>query len=71
MNTKQAKQVLKNAGYCVENLLHVSDVTDNYHCTESQASEVLSEALSNQWITEQMWAVVTDEAERLEYKNKD
>ena len=71
MNTKQAKQVLKDAGYCVENLLHVSDVTDNYHCTESQAADVLSEALDNQWVHSQMWAVVIDEAERMEYKNKD
>ena len=71
MTTKQAKKVLKDAGYCIENLLHTSDVTDNYHCTESQASDVLSEALGNQWVHSQMWAVVIDEAERMEYKNKD
>ena len=67
MNTKQAKQVLKDAGYCVENLLHVSDVTDKYHCTESQANDVLNEVLSSEWLHSE----ILDEAERMEYKNKD
>ena len=41
----QAKEVLRKAGYHVDSLWHVQDVTDRYECDEDTAYEVLSEAL--------------------------
>lgn len=57
MTTEQAKEVLRNAGYFVENLWHVDDVR---HVTEEsisneQAMEVLSMALTNEATMEQIW----------------
>jgi phosphosulfolactate synthase (CoM biosynthesis protein A) len=43
--TEQAKQVLREAGYYVDNLWHVSDVMDKYECTKEEAKEVLDGAL--------------------------
>ena len=40
ITTEQAKKVLSDAGYCVENLWHISDVTDNYHCSDEQAKKL-------------------------------
>ena len=45
ITTEQAKKVLSDAGYCVENLWHISDVTDNYHCSDEQAKKLLDVAI--------------------------
>lgn len=41
----QAKEVLRKAGYHVDSLWHVQDVTDRYECDEDTAYEILSEVL--------------------------
>lgn len=48
MNHKEiskAKYILKQAGYHVDSLWHISDVTDRYECDEDTAYEILSEVL--------------------------
>jgi hypothetical protein len=62
----QAKQVLKNAGYYVDNLWQVEDVSDNYECTEEEALEVLDSAMQNDATMEQIWFAIKFVAEDME-----
>jgi hypothetical protein len=55
---ENAKQVLKSAGYFVDNLWHVSDVKENYECTDEQAQQVLSASLQNEATMEQIWFAI-------------
>lgn len=57
MTIAEAKQVLKDAGYFVDNLWHIQDV---YNAAEGniqkdQAMQVLDMALTNEITTEQIW----------------
>jgi hypothetical protein len=60
-SVEQAKQVLKEAGYFVDNLWHVSDVKDRLDCNNDIAQEILEEALTNEATMEQIWMAI-DEA---------
>lgn len=37
-----ARQILTNAGFCVESLWHVDTITKNFNCTNEQAMEILN-----------------------------
>lgn len=51
-----AKQVLRDAGYFVDNLWHVDDVKDRYDCDDNeQAQDILSTALTNEATMQQIW----------------
>jgi hypothetical protein len=41
----KAKEVLRQAGYHVDSLWHVQDITDRYECDENTAYEILTEVL--------------------------
>jgi len=41
----QAIEVLRKAGYHVECLWHIQDVTDRYECDQETAYEILTEVL--------------------------
>ena len=43
--TEAAKSVLRKAGYHVDSLWHVQDVTDRYECGEEMAYEILTAVL--------------------------
>ena len=43
--TEAAKEVLRKAGYHVDSLWHVQDVTDRYECDADKAYEILTEVL--------------------------
>jgi hypothetical protein len=58
MTVEQAKQVLKDNGYCVENLWSVWDVQSMYNCTDDEAQDVLSGALQNDATMEQIWFAI-------------
>jgi muramoyltetrapeptide carboxypeptidase LdcA involved in peptidoglycan recycling len=60
---EQAKEVLKEAGYFVGNLWHISDVQDKFECTDEEAQEVLSQALENDATMEQIWYAIGHHAE--------
>ena len=60
---EQAKQVLRDNGYYVNNLWCVEDVQDNYDCTEKEAQDVLNEALNNETTMEQIWFAINFHAE--------
>ena len=70
MTTKEAKEVLKNAGYFVDNLWHVNDVQANYDCTEEEAQEVLDGAFNNDATMEQIWFAISFHAEYNEFNRK-
>lgn len=68
MNTTEAKEVLKNAGYFVDNLWQTCDVTINYDCTEEQANKILERAFRNEATFEQIWMAISYEAESMNLK---
>lgn len=74
MTTEQAKQVLRNAGYYVDNLWHINDVMDVFECNEQEAQEVLNEALTNGHVMETIHyaieAYASDDYKRKEVTNE-
>jgi hypothetical protein len=60
---EQAKAILKQYGYFVDNLWSVSDVTDRYDCTDKKAQEVLNKALTNESVVEQILFAIDDECD--------
>ncbi len=58
MTVEEAKQVLRKAGYQVDNLWHIEDVKVNYDCTDDEAMEVLEKALGSSSTIERIWFVV-------------
>jgi hypothetical protein len=60
---EKAKQVLRDAGYFVDNLWHRYDVQQNYDCTDEEAMEILESALTNEYTQEQIFDAIDDSAE--------
>jgi hypothetical protein len=53
-----AKLVLKQAGYFVDNLWHVNDVQDRFECDENTAQYILNDALTNEATVEQIFFAI-------------
>lgn len=66
-----AKKLLKEHGYFVENLWQTEDVTINWDCTEEEAQEVLEGALTNEATYQQIWEAISYEAESMNLKRRD
>lgn len=59
-----AKLVLKQAGYYVDNLWHVDDVKDRYECNDDEtAQKILNLALTNDYTMETIHYSINDLAE--------
>jgi hypothetical protein len=59
MTTQEAKEVLRNAGYFVDNLWHVDDIKLRYNCDDDeQAQDILNTALTNDATMEQIWFAI-------------
>jgi len=72
LSIEDAKQILESNGYFVANLWHVYDVTSTYKCTDEQAYGVLNDALTNEYLMEQIWDTIYLVAEDLNLeKNED
>lgn len=67
---EEAKKILKNAGYFVDNLWHTCNVTIDYSCTQEDAQKILYLALTNESIVEQVWDEIICEADKLNLKEK-
>lgn len=65
-----AKLVLKQAGYFVDNLWHINDVQDRYECDDNTAQDILHNALTNEYIVEKIFSQIIDYAECEELKEK-
>ena len=57
-----AKLVLKQAGYFVDNLWSINDVQDRFECDDDTAQEILNDALTNEYIVQQIFSCITDSA---------
>ena len=55
MKIEEAKQVLRDAGFQVENLWSLPDVMDNYDCSEEDAMDLLEQTLTNDHVMETIW----------------
>lgn len=53
-----AREVLRKAGYFVDNLWTVDDVKSKFNCTDEEAQEVLNGALTNEATMEQIWFAI-------------
>lgn len=60
MTIEQAKQVLRDNGYFVDNLWHIQDVYDvaDGNIQKDQAMTVLEIALTNEATTDQIWFAI-------------
>lgn len=65
-----AKKLLKEHGYFVDNLWQVEDVIGNWECTEEQAQEVLYKALTSESTIEQIHIAVCFMAEDMNLKER-
>jgi hypothetical protein len=59
---QEAKAILREAGYFVDNLWHVSDVQQDFKCTDEEAQQVLKEALTNSWTMSEIWSTIREYA---------
>jgi len=57
MTTEQAKQVLRNAGYYVDNLWSIRDVDDD-SLTDKQKMSALDMAFNNEHINEEIFYAI-------------
>ena len=55
---EQAKSILRDAGYFVDNLWSVHDVKSIYECDNDAAQEILYDALTNDGTMEQIWFAI-------------
>lgn len=55
MGIDEAKKVLEEAGYYVNNLWHVKDVQSKFDCSEEEAMDVLEEALTSDSTFNTIW----------------
>lgn len=56
---QKAKEILRKAGYFVDNLWHIDDVKLRYNCNDDeQAQEILQSALTNEATMEQIWFAI-------------
>ena len=60
---EQAKALLKENGYQVDNLWCVDDVKGKFKCTDEEAYDVLYGALTNDATMEQIWLAIDIHAE--------
>jgi hypothetical protein len=68
---EQAKDILRSAGYFVDNLWQTEDVKINYHCSEQQARKILHNALTNDAIYQLIFEGISYQAESMNLKHKD
>lgn len=65
-----AKEVLREAGYFVDNLWSIDDVKLRFAVFDDEdAQGILSDALTNEWITEQIIRTIEDTAMDMGFKN--
>jgi hypothetical protein len=64
-----AKETLRKAGYFVDNLWHVDDVKSKYQVFDNEdAQDILNDALTNEWVFDQIWYAIRNAAELNEFK---
>ena len=69
MTTEQAKELLRNAGYYVDDLWSIHDVRDD-SLTDEQKMKALDMAMKNQYTTEQIFHAINVSVEIITEKIK-
>lgn len=65
----EAKEVLRKAGYFVDNLWHIDDVKLRFKVFDNEdAQDVLNQALTNEWVFDQIWYAIDNAAEYKGFK---
>lgn len=66
---QEAKSLLRKAGYFTDNLWHVDDVKSKFEIFDNEdAQDVLNDALTNEWVIEQIRISINNIAEYKEFK---
>lgn len=68
---QQAKDILANNGFSVNNLWNINDVLSVVKCNKAEAHDILQNALTNEAVMEQIWYAIKDYAEINEFELKD
>jgi len=68
---ENAKDLLKANGYQTYNLWHVDDVMLQYECNLDEAMDIIEQALTNEWVIEQVFYVVGSLASEYGLKRKE
>lgn len=68
---QQAKAILREAGYFVDNLWTLDDVQSRYECDDKTAQEILDYVLTNERLVEDIFELIHLEAEEMELKDKE
>lgn len=50
----EALDYLESQGFYIRNTWHIQDVQDKFQCTEEEAFDVLDDAVSGEWIIQQI-----------------
>jgi hypothetical protein len=65
MTTEEAKQVLRNAGYYVDNLWSIHDVdAEGIDMTDDERYKILDGVLQSEWIMEQINVCIASDVEQ-------
>ena len=66
---EKAKEVLRKAGFFTDNLWHVDDVKLRFQVFDNEdAQDILNDALTNEWVFDQIWYAIDNAAEDKGFK---
>lgn len=69
ISTEQARQVLKEAGYYVDNLWSINDVyTEGIDISDDDKYDILDKVLQGEWIMEKINLSIADEVDDFRIK---
>lgn len=66
---EEAKQILKQNGYYVDNLWSIEDVKGNHNMDDDDAYEVLDRAMNSEYIVSNIFEIIEEEV--VQIKNED
>ena len=66
-----AKELLRQNGYYIYSMYHIEDVQSYYECTDSEAMDILDQALDNDGTANQVWESIRYFAEDMGLKEKE
>ena len=58
MKVEEAKKILKENGYYIENLWHISDVQQNYKLDDDDAYNVLDRVMQSEYIISSIFDMI-------------
>ena len=59
----KAKHTLKDNGYIIENLWEAGDIQQNYQCNDETAYNIVSKAVSSEYITDATFQIIDEYAQ--------